>query len=171
MKSTWSVLVVCESSEERKTAMAFCDRLVERFWSRFSFEINWAPYEMLDNKAPAEAAAQRACKAELLVFATNRFHDPPPQVQQWMEMWLCRRGEKEGTLVALATPAPEDGTCPVSESYFRRIAHRAGMDFASELPENISTMPEAAEYYAAQASQGSSVLDDILRQPARPAGQ
>ncbi|HEY5910257.1 MAG TPA: hypothetical protein VJA21_06595 [Verrucomicrobiae bacterium] len=164
MKSTSSVIVIYECAETRETAVAFCDRLVERFWARFGFEVSWVPYEKLADKASASEAAASAAGADLVVFAHTHNQEPPLSVKRWIESWLKERGEKEGTLVALSTPPPPEGTCPVSQSYFRRLAHRAGMDFAAELPINIASLAESTESVATRASEVTSVLDSILHQ-------
>ncbi len=168
MKSTWSVVVIYESAEAQRTAMAFCDQLVQHFWSRYSFDIDWVSFKMLANAPAAENAVERAAQAEFVVFSNGPFIEPPPPVKQWVDLWLQRRAEKEGTLIALTTPRPVSGTCAICERYYRRVAHRAGMDFAAEVPQNISPVPEGTEPYLARASQGSSVLDGILRQHRNP---
>jgi hypothetical protein len=85
-------------------------------------------------------------------------------------MWLRERGEREGLLVALMSPQPEHQQAqPESHSYLRHIALRAGMDFATGLPECIEvTIPDSPEVYNSRAGQVTKVLDGILHQPATP---
>jgi hypothetical protein len=68
------------------------------------------------------------------------------------------------------SPEPEEkyAACP-GKSYLRHIALRAGMDFATGLPESLEDpIPDSPEVYNDRAAQVTSVLDGILHQPAPP---
>jgi hypothetical protein len=164
VKSTWSVIVVYENAEARESAVAFCDRLVERFWADFGFDVNWCAYESLHDRTKADEAAVKAGEADLIVVAHKTRRDLPGIVKVWTETWLTLRGEHEGTLVGLADLEPEN-KASACHSYLRQVAHRAGMDFVTELPQSIDTIPDSPETLADRAKQVTSVLDGILHQP------
>src|SRR5881398_1039215 len=87
-KRTWSVVVVYEDTEARKEAVKFCDLLIERFWSRYGFDVGWWSFALLEEEASAREAARKAADAALLVFALRPDGEVPICLQKWIEVWL-----------------------------------------------------------------------------------
>ena len=168
MKSTWAVLVVYENEQAREQAVSFCDRLVERFWAKFWFDVSWSSYGSLEDRQNAEQFARKAGEADIIVFSHLGQRDFSWPMRVWVETWLTIRGEREGKLVGLCT-APSTIKAPTGFAYLRQVAHRAGMDFVTEVPQTITdTMPNSPDMVVSRARQVTSVLDGILHQPTRP---
>ena len=158
MKAKWSVLVVYDAANARQSATQFCDRLVERFWAESEFDVEWCCFSSLEQTREKAAVADKAVDANLVVFAAEK--ELPLHVIDWVELWLARRGEREGVLVGLpGSEAEAAGT----HLYFRNVAHRAGMDYLTEVPQSMAfPIPESPEYCAERAHQLTSTLDGIL---------
>jgi hypothetical protein len=168
MKSKWSVMVVYENTEARESAVTYCDRLMERFWADFGFDVNWCAFEALQDKGDGEKAADKAAEADIMVVANATHCDLPWAVKGWLDNWLRKRGEKEGTLVGLVV-AESTALAAESHAYLRVVAHRAGMDFVTGLPESISpSIPDSPDGCTSRAQQMTSVLDAILSRPGTP---
>src|SRR4051812_3982990 len=101
MKANWSVAVIFEDSKAREAAVAFCDQLVKKFWATHDFDLTWISFESLEDNKPAMTAAQRAGKADLLLFCTSTDNGMPLHVGSWNERWLSQRAEREGVLIGL----------------------------------------------------------------------
>lgn len=167
MKATWTVVVVYEHAEARERAVTFCDCLVEKFWTRSGFDISWWSFDLLSDEAARAAATNKAVVADLVIFCTSSQRGLAAHVSSWMEEWLRVRGEKEGELIYLN--CPEGGAAGEIPLCLRQIAHRAGMDFLTEMPQNLeSLIPESPDFYSARAQQSSDVLAGILRRPFPP---
>ena len=151
-------------------AVDFCDQLVNRFWARFEFDVNWWSFDLLRNEPTALAAADKAAQADLVVLCSLRQEDFPASVKGWIERWLHRRGDREGILAGLVDPRGGSSGCQSPKHhYLRQIAHRGALDYLTQLPQNISRLtPESLDYYSQRAAQGSSVLDEILHHHAPP---
>jgi len=169
VKATWSVLVVYENEHSRQLAVDFCDRLVERFWAKCGFDVNWASYEAIDDRKKAEELAAKAAEAGIIAFAHEGRRDFSWPLRVWVETWLTLRGEREGKLVGLCAGQMQHQKLPAGFSYLRQIAHRAGMDFITDVPQNIlEPIPDSPDMVLSRASYVTSVLDGILHQPSRP---
>ena len=170
-KSGWSVVVVYEDLAARERAVSFCDQLVGRFWERRELEVNWWPFALLEQAESAAEAAERAARADLIVFSACSEGDFPTAIRVWIECWLDRRGEREGLLAGLlepaAAPAGREGP---KHHCLRKAAHRADMDYLTQVPQGISrAMPDSLDSFSRRAEQMTSVLDEILRhQPPPP---
>lgn len=162
VKSTWSVLVVYENEQTREAAVSFCDRLVERFWAKCGFDVNWCSHDDLEERNNSEKLAAKAADADIIVFAHHGEKDFAWPVRIWIETWLTIRGEREGKLVAL--PAKQGNHRVASATaYLRQIAHRAGMDFVTEVPPSMAdALPDSPDVVMNRASHVGSVLDAIL---------
>ncbi len=169
-KATWSVLVIHQDMEARQGAVKFCDHLIERFWSRYEFDVEWLSYELLQSARSAKAAGSRASDADLIVFATQPDGEIPATIKQWIETWIGQRGDREGALVGLMDPGPGlSGLVADKFLYLRAAAHRAGMDYLTELPQDISrAIPDSIDSYTERADQVTSVLDEILQRKGPP---
>jgi hypothetical protein len=170
MKAKWLVLVVHEDTETRETAVAFCDHLVERFWRQIDFEVSWWPFASLAETASTRESAEKAVAADLIVFATRPAGEMPFHVRSWVATWLERRREREGALVGLThgEVAPR-GEATEKSAYLRQLAHRAGMDYLTEVPPSLSaSAADSADSYNERAQQVTSVLDEILHQDLLP---
>jgi hypothetical protein len=55
-------------------------------------------------------------------------------------------------------------------AYLRNAAHRAGMDYLTQIPQSISSrsIPDSLDSYSQRADKVTSVLDGILHQKAPP---
>jgi hypothetical protein len=169
-KAAWSVTVVYDDAAAREQAVDFCDQLVKRFWTRFEFDVSWWSFSMLQQEPVATEAAERAARANLIVFASTLPGDFPLSVQGWVESWLNRRGDREGILAGLMDPGADlSGREGQKHNYLRRVAHRAAMDYLTQVPHSIwRSIPESLDSYAERAVQVSSVLDEILHHPGPP---
>ena len=169
-KADWSVAVVYEDSAARERAVDFCDQLVQRFWGRFEFEVNWWSFQALQEHGMALDAADKAARANLVVLSSLGPQDLPARVKTWIESWLSRRGDLEGILAGLIEPADAVGSPEAGKHlYLRQVAHRAGMDYLTQVPQDISrSIPDSPECYSLRAAQVSTVLDEILHHRAPP---
>ena len=169
-KEAWCIVVVYEDSAARERAVGFCDQLVGRFWEQFEFEVNWWSFNLLGQVESAREAAEKAAQADLIVFSTTPEGDFPTAVKQWIEGWLGRRGDREGLLAGLLEPAPRTGLRQGAKHHcLRKAAHRADMDYLTQLPPDISrAIPDSLDSYSSRADQVSSVLNDILRRQPPP---
>ncbi len=166
-KTTWSVVVVYESAEMRELAVAFCDRLVKRNWAKVIFNVDWWSFESLTEPDSARTAAGKTAEADLVLFAARPHRELPFHVRSWAETWIPQRSEREGSLVGLPTPDVGDPVeAAATRAYLRSLAHRAGMDYLTEFPEELMhPIPESLEVYAERANQVTDVLDEILHHP------
>jgi hypothetical protein len=163
MKGTWSVVVIYENEEARDAAVQFCDCLVERFWSQCGFDVSWWSYALLEEGTTAAQARDKATEAHLVVFAIGQ--ELPGHVRSWIEDWVLRRGEREGACAGLLPSTVAEST----QIYLREAAHRAGMDFLTQVPPNISwSMADGIESCTERAHQTTSILEEILRSPRPP---
>jgi hypothetical protein len=171
MKATWKVAVLYENTEAREAAVAFCDRLVERFWAQVGFDIGWWSFELLAEPGAAGEAAEKAADANLVVFASQFETGLPWSLRAWNETWLARRGEREGTLVELAiSAAVPNRDSAAKPAYLRQLAHRGGMDYLTHIPQDLlQPIPESPESCSQRAEQMTSLLDEILHQLPPPA--
>lgn len=167
---TWKVLAIYEDAETRRHAVEVCDKLMKRFWGGVGFDVAWEPFESIEN-APLEASRiRKAAEAYLVLFATHPQHPLPAGVKTWIEGWIQTRGDREGVLVGLHDPgAGVSGSVEEKYLYLRNAAHRGGLDYLTELPEEFSRfLPDSVESYSARADVVTSVLNEILRQQPAP---
>ena len=169
-KAAWSVVAVYEDPAARERAMAFCDQIVNRFWARYEFEVNWWSFALLEQATAARAAAEKAAQADLIIFSATPEGDFPLTVKAWIESWLEQRGEREGMLAGLMEPADSpSGREGQKHHCLRNAAHRGAMDYLTQLPQDIShSIPDSLDSYTERADQVTSLLDDILRQQPPP---
>ncbi len=171
MKTDSSVMVVYEDAPSRQKAVQFCDRLVERFWSSYGFDISWWSFATLQQADASGEPARRAVAADVIIFATSVEEEIPAPVRAWIEDWVRLRCEREGTLIGLMDPGPgSGGGCAGKFCYLRDVAHRAGMDYLTEIPQDVSLFtPDSLESCTERADRVTGVLDEILRhQPPPP---
>ena len=157
MKAKWSVAVIYEDTGAQDAAVAFCDELVKRFWAEHSFEVTWWPFARLEESQIAADAKRKAAEAHLVVFATGK--PIPLHILHWTEQWIAERNQLEGALVGL----PCGDASAELHCFLRRLAHRAGMDFLTRVPQTLRLAPESPEACTQRAHQVGSVLDSILR--------
>ena len=165
-KAKWSVVVLFENTEARDRAVAFCEHLVDRFWKGFAVEVNWWGFGDLQNLEAVQQSVESAGTADVVLFASQS-DTLPFETRSWVEQWIRVRGDREGALVDLCgapnerTEQPED-----SRVFLRKTAQRAGMDYFTCLPHDMSRpIPDSIESYSQRADQVTRVLDDILKQP------
>lgn len=167
MKATWSVAVIFEDTGAQEKAIQFCDSLVRKFWSDFKFDVVWWAFDGLKSAEAAEEALNKSLAANLVVFAVQSQRELPAHIHQWMSDWLQRRGTREGTLVGLLNSAADTNSGSIFvQTFLRHCAHTAGMDFLTEIPENLALrIPETLESCSERAHQITGVLNGILHRP------
>jgi hypothetical protein len=164
MSKTWSVLVAYENDLARKAAMRFCDRLAERFWTRCNFEVTWLPFDVVEDCSAPEHRAARPLEADMLVVAANPAGEFPESIRAWTESWVANRGDREGALIGLLGSEGNTIACADKHVYLRDAACRAGMDYFTDVPENLfEPIPDSIEDYNERAMAMTPVLEEILR--------
>jgi len=162
-----SVAVVYEDSQCRDAAVTFCDILVQRFWATHGFEISWSSFSNLQQPTEAADSAEKAASASVIVFATQPQGELPIDVILWIQKWSSKRGDREGALVGLLDPGATKGVADDKHLYLRNVAHHAGMDYLTKMPDSISRgIPDSIDSCSQRAQRVTSVLDEILhKQP------
>jgi len=170
MKATWSVVILFEDAQTREKAVKFCDQLVERFWAHCEFRLTWMEFSALDDANAARDAHTKARGADVIVFATRPERPVPEIVTEWVERCVANRTDREGTLAGLIdTSTILTGWAAEKHAWLRSVAHRAGMDYLTDVPPEITRpIPNSLESFSERAEQVTSVLDDILSKPIHP---
>jgi hypothetical protein len=169
-KNAWRVVVLYEQPDARERAVKFCGELVDRFWAAYDFSVTWWPFELLGQRDAAREASEKAVVADLMVFAGNLQGELPPAVQGWLDAWVALRGEREGTLIGVLQDSGELRLgLPDRHPFLRHMAHRAGMDYLTEVPTDLSLcLPDSLDSYSARADRVTTLLDAILHQRPPP---
>jgi len=167
MKAIKAMAVVYQNAEAQQSAIRFCDGLVSRFWEQFEFEISWWSLKQLEAQDSGKEAAKKAGTADVVIFATEGSHRVSSSFERWVELWLHEREEREGVLVNLfSSSGAKDLTTSQVSLHLRSLAHRAGMDYLTEMPEGLShPIPESVDSCAERAQQVTTLLHEILRSP------
>jgi hypothetical protein len=158
------VTVLYEDTVARERALSLCHHLVRGFWAEIDFAFSWWRFRFLQDPDIAQAAAEAAAAADVLLVSAVRQDDPPDEVRQWVELWIPRRSA-EGVLFALlGDDASTEVTASPLRTYLQTVARRAGMDCLPRVgDEPWLSAPESVRRIENRALQGSRVLDDILR--------
>jgi hypothetical protein len=164
------VIVVYEDVHCQTEAVKFCDALVRRFWPTHGIDVRWCSFSMLQEPAAAADSAEQASRAPFILFAMQPQGELPIDVALWIQKWSSKRKEREGVLIGLLDPGAAEGRIDEKHLYLRNMAHRAGLDYVTKMPETISMgIPDSLESYSQRADRVTSVLDEILQnQPPRP---
>jgi hypothetical protein len=170
MKAMWSVVILFEDAQTRETAVKFCDQLVERFWAHCEFGMTWLSFSTLAEPNAGQDADAKARGADVIVFATRPEGPIPAAVTDWVEGCLANRSDREGTLAGLIDCGPVlTARAAEKHAWLRNVAHRAGMDYLTQVPQDISRpIPNSLESFSERAQQVTSVLDEILHKPLQP---
>jgi len=169
-RPSWPVAAIYEDAETRKAATEFCDALARRYWSEYDFDLSWWTLAQLKEKAFDTEITAKAAAANVIIFALRPQGDLSVELKSWIEAWLSRRGEREGVLVGLNDPgAGLSGTMSDKFVFLRNAAHRYGMDYLTEVPQNMArSFPDSFESYTKRAESISSVLEEILHRQLPP---
>lgn len=168
-KPSWAVAVMFEDECTQKEGVAFCDGLVERFWSKCGFDFSWWSIPDLDQPGVWEDSLDRASRADILI-ATMEPGRETELLRAWLEQWRLRRGDREGAVIGLKDPCA-GLECRVSEKHarLREAAHQAGLDYLTDMPESLEDLlPASLDSYSQRAEQMSGLLAHILERPTPP---
>lgn len=164
MKPGTSIITISQDNACRDRTVKFCDELVKRFWTQCEFDISWLSFDDLGGQNQLRNAAERGKSARILVISMNPAPEAPEELQAWAEAWLAKRGEREGYIIGLGDPG-HIAASGVSRNfvYLRDLAHRAGMDYLTELPDDMrQAIPDSLDCFCERAEQHTTLLDQIL---------
>jgi len=168
VKERCEVLIIYEDAITRAEAVRFCDSLVQKFWAKNNFQIEWCPFSDLQSKASAFRHAETAATAHILIFALRPEGGLPWDLHTWTESWLNLRGEREGTVIGLLDTIAS-GESGGTYCFLRQTAHRAGMDYLTQMPNSIlHPISDSLDSYTQRAVEVTSVLDGILHEHGKP---
>jgi hypothetical protein len=172
LKQRKQIVVVYEDGAAREYAVRSAPHLVESHPLETSTVVEWWSFARLSESEGAGEAAISAAAADLLIFVVSPAGDLPEELKLWIENWIARRSEREGTIIGMmaGSASPGEIAC-LKEIYLRHVAHRAGMDYLSQVPSAWGrAMPDSLESYGDRARQVTSLLDEILRSGSPPPG-
>jgi len=161
-KASRLVVATYEDELTRKAALRFLDSLVAEFWSRCDFVVEWFSFDSVGGAELNQDTVQKAVDADLIVFAAHPEGELPAGVVRWMQAWCDQRKDREGSVIGLLDPAKEGSAQANRYTWLRSMAHKAGMDYLTQAPQQIGFMPETADPFLQRASASSSTLEEIL---------
>jgi hypothetical protein len=169
-KENCSVVVIYEDATTRQRAMDACDFLMQQLWLEVEFDFHWWRADFLEHAPMAQAAAEQAVNADFVIVSSKAENEPSSTMKAWFESWIEDRHGRDGALLDLTTTGLTDtGNIWPTAMFLRGVARRAMLDYLTTTPQTMTgTLPSSYEEVEWRASQVSSLLDEILRQPPRP---
>jgi hypothetical protein len=130
----FNVSAVHEDSATGARAEEFCQTLAKSLvrTPEISKEL-WMLTEL--RTTPLRAiAAQEAAAADLVIVSVHHAEALPKEVKSWIDLWLKRRGNRPGVLLALFDP-PYLGTSSSIQTCLSEVARRGHMEFLARSEE------------------------------------
>jgi len=158
------VIVVYENAAGREKALGFCDQLTLLHRAEAEFDVQWLSLAQLSSPQPPVNKIEQAAAADWLVFAVDSAGDFPQGLKLWLDRWVGKRSDREGTLVGLISGVsnPCELAC-LKEVYLRHVAHRAGLDYLTQMPPLTQWAdPGSFATIGDRADRVTAVLDQIL---------
>jgi len=94
--------------------------------------------------------------------------DKPENVPGTSE-WIKKHVRSAGGAGLIDTSTILNGWAAEKHAWLRRVAHRDGMDYLTDVPPEITRpIPNSLESFSERAQQITSVLNEILRKPIHP---
>ncbi len=121
-------MVAYEGTPSHDRARQLCERLLNRFWGDIDFEFSWWSFDFLRDSTMANAAAQAAAEAPLLIFSLHTSAEFPSSVRTWIEASFNQREPERGALAVLMEIPDLQNAAP-KLAYLRRMAEQAHLDF------------------------------------------
>jgi hypothetical protein len=160
----WSVTVVYEDTGARERALRLCHHLVQGFKNEIEFIFNWWRFRYLEDPEIAQAAAQAAAQADILLFSATSHEELPEEVRNWTDLWVPLRTSGDGVLLVLAGDEGTELSASPLFRFLRNLAVKASMDCLPREQDELWTSPSASvRSIQNRAAQGTRILDDILR--------
>jgi hypothetical protein len=164
-----AVLVLYEDVATRQGGLAACDYLVQNFWAEVNFEFHWWRTDFLADPALARAAAEEACKADLIFLCSTATRELSATLRTWFDSWIESRLAGEGMLVNLVTGEAPPPPRHSGDLFLRDLSRRADLDYLGTFPlTSTGTFPSSAMDAEERANQMSAVLNELLRESPRP---
>ena len=126
----FSVVVAFDSPAALARAKQLCSRLHDRLNHAVDFQCSWCQFDQLPDERFAREAVEVASAADLIIVATARASDPPPEVNAWLEKSLASHTNRDAALAALIG-SPTGCLPPDSRvyAYLQAAAGRSGLAF------------------------------------------
>lgn len=162
-EGAWSVFVVYDDPTARERATSVCEFITRKFWQDLEFDQHWCDVNRLCSAECAQKAVACASAARIVIVATSAREELPQGVLDWLENWSRLRHGREGVLIGLIEPSSEHQLSEETDSLLRRIAHQAGLDYLTEVPEfGPAQLQDEQEWINAKEHEMGSILGNIL---------
>jgi hypothetical protein len=126
-------------------AQHLCERVTRIVGLEALSVASWGIHE-LDRPAVLAQALQSALQADVIMVSLVSGASVPVPLGVWIDMWLPRRRNRLGALVAVIGAVDSPETSPSqAESYLRTVAARGGLDF---VPMTFSPRPSSLSLLA-----------------------
>jgi hypothetical protein len=159
--------VLYESTRAREYLYRMFDQL-ETFCAKDE-NCAWCSTRQLHAPRQVQEFFNEALDADLVIFTGSAEGELSPEVKKWFDWWSSKRADREGAIAGIFHDPTPRGVVSRKEIYLRAIAHQAGLDYLSTLPNQIGrAMPDSLDTFCARAGQMTSVLDQILRRRIPP---
>jgi hypothetical protein len=169
-ESKCSAMVVYADTAARERALSLCHHLVQEFWTEIEFEFCWWRFRYLEDPDLAEAAAQAASAADLVIVSARASDDLPLHAKDWFNLWLPVCSARDAALIVLPDTRSE---ADLSVSPFVLFAEQAAREAHLDclLPSGATrplAEPGPLGVIHDRATRVSRVLDEILHHVGPP---
>jgi hypothetical protein len=126
---TLKAIVIYDNFDFATRAAALLERVALRVHEAMKWDVKPWRLDVLRQPSLAETALAEAADADLIVFALNKTHLPPPELTAWLENWETHRQTKDTAVMALFPGEPAAATPLWHE--LKQFAGRHGLAFLS----------------------------------------
>jgi hypothetical protein len=133
-----TVVVLYDDDATRARALIAGDYLIGQFWEDVELDFHWWRTDFLNDPCLAQAAASHAWQSDFLIICSQDPTEVSPVLEAWFELWISRRGGREGALVDLTLAPPLLAKGTRRELVLREIAERGGFDYLTAT-QNLSS--------------------------------
>jgi hypothetical protein len=123
-------VIIYENSEAGKAGKRFCERLAAEAGRNCASSCELWNFRVLGIRAVRNEAASAALDADVVVFAMSDVTQFPPEVEEWIELWLWLNENGRPAVVALSTSAAAETR---TFSRLQSAARRNGFPFFSHI--------------------------------------